>query len=130
LVAAALALWPAGPAGAQLWSGVLAPARAIDWSGAGVTTGIPTSWANCVTSQCNTVNGGTVTTASVNAAITSAPANTVVRIPAGSFTLSGGISVNNHNNVILRGAGADQTTLTVTGTCSLYYLGFICIAGA
>src|SRR5260370_11326371 len=73
-----------GISAGQSWSGILAPTRAINWSAAGAT--IVNRTTNCTTSACNTLYGGTVTTASLNAAIASAPANTVVRIPAGSFT--------------------------------------------
>lgn len=104
---------------AQNWSGVISPSRAADWSSAGVVGGIPSgTWSNCVTTACNTLNGGTVTSASISAAISSAPANTVVRIPAGSFSVTSGISFGGKSNVVLRGAGADQTLLTVTGTSS------------
>jgi hypothetical protein len=101
---------------AQNWSGILDPARAKDWSNAGVVGGIPTSRANCTTSACNTLFGGTVTPSSIANALASAPANTVVRIPAGSYTLNGGI--NMPSNVTLRGAGADQTFLTFSGSTS------------
>lgn len=60
------------------------------------------------------MNGGTVTASSVNSACAGAPANTVVRIPAGTFTLSGNIFCNG-NNVVLRGAGPTQTTIIVNG---------------
>jgi len=95
----------------QLWSGILDPTRAIDWTGAGTT--IPTNWVQCVTSQCNTVSSGTtVTAASINAAIASAPNNTYVLLPAGSFTLAAMINFGNRSNVILRGAGSNSTFIT------------------
>jgi hypothetical protein len=99
----------------QAWSGILAPARAVDWTKAGIPGGIPSgTWANCVTTQCNTVNGGTVTQSSINAALSSAPNNTVVRIPAGTFSISGDIFTN-RSNVAMRGAGPTQTTLNMSG---------------
>src|ERR1035441_9298763 len=73
----------------QTWSGVLDLTRGIDWSRAGVVGGIPTTRTQCVTSQCNTVARGTVTTTSINAAIASASPNTYVQIPAGTFTKIG-----------------------------------------
>jgi hypothetical protein len=79
--------------------------RTITWNPAGmdVVGGIPSgTWSNCVTTQCNTVSGGTVTAASINAAITSAPANTVVNLPAGPWAISG--NINMKSNVVLRGA--------------------------
>ena len=104
----------------QAWSGILDPARGVDWTKAGVPGGIPTGWANCTTTQCNTVLNGTVTGASITAALASAPNQTVVRIPAGNFTLSGSISTN-RSNVILRGAGPTQTSLNMTGGANLFF---------
>lgn len=99
----------------QSWSGILDPSRAIDWSRAGVVGGIPTNRTECVTSQCTTVAGGTVTTASVNAAIASAPSNTYVLIPAGTFTITGGITFAGKSNITLRGSGSNSTFLSFTG---------------
>jgi hypothetical protein len=108
---------------AQQWSSIISPSRATDWSTAGVQGGIPNRLTSCVTTACNTLFGGTVSAASINAALSSAPANTVVRIPAGTYTLTGGI-VFNQSNLTLRGAGADQTKLIINGTvsaCHLFY---------
>jgi hypothetical protein len=94
---------------AQLWAGTLDPSRAIDWTLVGVPGGIPTTRTQCVTSQCQTVTLGTVTSASLNAAITSAPANTFVQIPNGTYTLSSTVTVK--SSVTLRGGGAQRTIL-------------------
>jgi hypothetical protein len=112
-----LSMMIATSAAAQQWSGVLDPSRAVDWSQAGVFGGIPTTWADCTTAACNTLFAGTVTTTSINNALSSAPAQTVVRFPAGTFSGIGGFSLN-RNNVILRGQGADQTKLVFNGTNS------------
>src|SRR4051812_31336916 len=53
------------------------------WTLAGVSGGIPATYTQCVTAACNTVSGGTVTSASVNAAIASAPNLTYVSMAAG-----------------------------------------------
>jgi hypothetical protein len=99
--------------GQPLWTGVLDPSRAIDWSLAGAT--ISTTRAQCVTSQCNTVSSGTTVTAvSINAALASAPANTYVLVPAGTYTISAGLVFNNISNVTLRGAGSNSTFLVFT----------------
>jgi hypothetical protein len=104
----------------QAWTGILAPARATDWTSAGIPGGIPSSaWPNCTTTECNTLFGGTVTGSSITAALNSAPNNTVVRVPGGNFTLSGSTSTN-RGNVVLRGAGPNSTTLTLN---SNIYLG-------
>lgn len=105
----------------QAWSGILAPARAIDWRNAGIPGGIPSStWANCVTTACNTLFSGTVTAASINAALNSAPNNTVVRVPAGSFTISSSIA-SNRGHVVLRGAGPTQTTITLGSGTNIFF---------
>lgn len=109
----------------QSWSGILDSNRAINWSGAGAT--ISTSRSQCVTSQCATVSNGAVTAASINAALSSAPANTYVAIPVGSFSLSAGITFANRSNVTLRGAGSNRTFLNFTtsnnsGNCNGYDL--------
>jgi len=101
------------PSFGQAWSGVLAPERAITWSNSGIPGGVPTAWANCVTTACNTAYA-TPTAANINAALAGAPANTVVRIPAGTVSLSASIHAN-RSNVTLRGAGPTQTTVTLNG---------------
>lgn len=112
-------LFLSGVSHSQNWSGILDPARAADWSSPGIVGGIPSaSWGDCTTAACNTLSGGTVTSASISAAISSASANTVVKVPAGSYTLSSGIAFGGKSNVVLRGAGPDQTKLTITGTAS------------
>ncbi len=119
--------------GAQQWSGILDPSRAVDWSQVGVFGGIPTTWPNCTTAACNTLYGGTVTTTSINNALSSAPAQTVVRFPAGTFTVAA-FSVG-QNNVILRGQGADQTKLVFSGNTTTCGAGGmpsvgICVGGS
>jgi len=98
---------------AQQWTGIISPSRAADWSTAGVVGDIPSgSWTNCTTAACNTLFGGSVTATTILNAISSAPANTVVRIPAGTFSV-GAFDITK-SNVVLRGAGADQTKLNMT----------------
>jgi hypothetical protein len=98
---------------AQVWSGVLAPSRAIDWSRAGVVGGIPTNRTRCVTSACRTVTaaGASSTAAQIQAAISSAPRNSYILLPSGTYKLTAGLTWNAKNNVTLRGAGANQTFL-------------------
>lgn len=109
------------PAFAQLWSGVLDPSRAVDWSGAGVVGGIPSAtYALCTTAACNTVAGGSVSAATINAAVSSASPNSYIPLPAGSYSLSSCILIQPPvHDVALRGAGANSTFLTWTAnTCS------------
>lgn len=106
----------------QSWTGILAPVRGIDWSTAGLPPIFPNGettlnpWTpptrtQCVTSQCNTVSGGSVTATTINSAITSAPASTYVFVPAGTFNCAGTVNLNK-NYITLRAAGAATTKLT------------------
>ncbi|MEN9913003.1 MAG: hypothetical protein RLY66_411 [Candidatus Parcubacteria bacterium] len=77
--------------------------RTTDWTQAGVigsdgTKGIP-NLANCTT---NTVTAGNA--ASIQTAISNCPLRTVIRIPAGTYTFSNGLSIT--RPVVLRGEGA------------------------
>jgi hypothetical protein len=98
-------------------SGIIAPDRAMDWSGAGVPGGIPAR-----TTVCATLSPGATAT-QINSAISACPAGQVVMLNAGTYTLSSGI-IFNRSNITLRGAGADRTKLHVNGTssgCGLFY---------
>jgi hypothetical protein len=126
-----LSMIPAS-AGAQQWSGIIDPSRAVDWSQVGVFGGIPTTWPNCTTAACNTLSSGTVNDSSISAAISSAPNQSVVVFPAGIFTISA-INVPK-NNIIFRGQGANQTKLIFNGSTAscnggVAALGF-CVAGS
>ena len=93
----------------ELWSGILDPSRAINWTHAGVTGGIPTR-----TTLCATLNPG-ATAGQINAAIKACPAGQVVMLAAGTYSISDdGIVMK--TGVTLRGAGADQTLLVFTAT--------------
>jgi len=98
------------PAHAQLWSGILDPSRAVDWSQAGIPGGIPNR-----TTICATLNPG-ATAAQINAAIAACPAGQVVFLNAGTYNISGGITFNGRSNVTLRGAGPDKTFLVFSGS--------------
>jgi len=81
--------------------------RRIDWSSAGVTGGIPSRSTVCATL------GPGATASQINSAIASCPAGQVVRLSAGTYTISGGLMFN-RSDVTLRGAGPDQTFLNFT----------------
>lgn len=112
---------------AQAWSGIINSTRAENWQRAnvGVAGGIPSStWAQCVTAACNTVVAGppsSITTAQIMAAVNSAPQNTYVYLPAGTYSglSSSGILMGGYgnpiSNVVLRGAGPKLTILQPTG---------------
>ena len=97
------------PAQAEPWSGILSPTRGIDWSDAGAE-GITSR-----TAICQTFSPG-VTAAQINAALASCPSGQVVKLNAGTYNLSSGITITNKSNVTLRGAGPDATFLKFTGS--------------
>jgi len=101
-----LALAALQPSSAQ--STLIDSARRIDWSAAGVTGGIPSR-----TTVCATLSAG-ATASQINSAIASCPAGQVVKLNAGTYSLSGGL-VLDKSNVTLRGAGPDQTFLKFSG---------------
>ena len=101
---------------AQLWSGIIAPSRAIDWSSTGIPGGLPSSsWTQCG----STIVSG-ATAATINAALAACPANHYVLLGPGTFP--GGINWTK-SHVALRGSGADQTFIQGTGTTSCFGLG-------
>jgi hypothetical protein len=102
------------------------PSRRINWSGAGVPGGIPNR-----TTICATLNPG-ATAAQINSAIAVCPSGQVVKLAAGTYTLSAGIEFKAKSNVTLRGAGPDATFIVFTGNtraCSGLKAG-ICLVNA
>lgn len=113
LVALLLGAAPFGlgrPVAAQNWKGVLSPARAADWSKAGIIGGIPRR-----TKIFRSLAPG-ATAEEINAAIAACPPDEVVFLGPGTYNLASGIDFAGHSDVTLRGAGADQTFLVFTGS--------------
>lgn len=109
-VLAALSLSLAATAAhAAPWSGILDSSRAVDWSDAGVSGGIPTR-----TTICATLSPG-ATSAQINSAIAACPSGQVVFLNAGTYNLGSGMINIARSNVTLRGAGAGRTKLVFTG---------------
>ena len=118
-----LLLIPSG-AKAQIWTGIIGTNRAVDWSAPGVNGGIPAR-----TTICSTLSPG-VTAAQINSAISSCPANEVVYLNSGTYSLSSEIVMK--SNVTLRGAGANLTLITFSSggtTCSIGGSEDVCISG-
>jgi hypothetical protein len=107
-----------GPsAGGLPWAGILDPSRAIDWRQ--VPSDVPSgAWSECVTAACATLTaaGTAATSAQINAAIASAPANTFVKLGAGTYNLSQCIEWAGHGHVALRGSGPSSTILKFSGS--------------
>jgi hypothetical protein len=111
----------------QAWSGIIDPSRATNWAANGVGATIVNRTTICSTAACNALTGAGVTGANITAAINSAPANSVVLLPAGTFSMgSVGISIKGTSNITLRGAGPGQTILNFT-TGSSDCNGDICV---
>ena len=95
----------------------IAAIRSTDWTGAGVVGGIPTN-----RTQCGSTIAAGASAATINSAISGCAANHYVQLGAGTFTLTSGLQLLK-SNVTLRGAGADQTFLTISGGTSCCGLG-------
>lgn len=110
---------------AQLWSGILAPSRAVDWKDAGISSRIPDRPAVCAK-----LSPG-AGSAEFNRAIASCPAGQTVYVSPGKYHLANGISFGTRNDVTLRGAGPDRTVLSFAGadSCKGLYSD-VCIAGS
>jgi hypothetical protein len=96
----------------QAWSGIIAPSRAIDWTTAGFSGGVPSgSWTQCG----STIAAYNGTAATINKAIRSCGTNQYVLLGPGTFNLTSPIDFGNggqgKNNVVLRGSGANSTFL-------------------
>jgi hypothetical protein len=100
-----------------LWTGLLAPDRACDWSLAGVVGGIPTTRTRYTTlgrqGQLRSY-AQTVTAAQINTAIQACPVDQYVLLLPGTYTLSTALVMK--TGVTLRGSGAFLTILKTTPT--------------
>jgi hypothetical protein len=108
-------LFMASAAYAQAWKGIVAPSRAIDWTHAGAT--IPTVTKPCATQPASS------SIADIQTAIDAdigGSSYCVINIPAGTTHVSGTLTFNHQGNanLVLRGAGADQTSLIWNGPAS------------
>src|SRR5262249_20768079 len=100
------------------WNGIVSPARAINWSTAGVTGGIPN-----ITRQCGATLPSSSTRSQINAAIESCASGGIgyVLLGPGTFNLDGPPILK--TNVELRGSGM-STILNVTNDLgSTWYWG-------
>ena len=99
-------------ASAQSSSGVLAPARATDWTYAGLPGGIPSRTTICYNVQASD------SLSIVQTHINSCAQDTVVKFPAGTWT--GALYSN--KGIVIRGAGPTQTKINLSGG-NLYFNG-------
>lgn len=111
-------------AGTPPWASTLDPARATDWSTAGVVGGLPTTRTQCGP----TINAYTGTAAAINSAISACTAGHYVLLNAGTFNLSTSIVLK--SNVTLRGQGMSTIlNFTDVGGSGYFWGGAqVCIA--
>jgi hypothetical protein len=117
------------PAHAQVWSGILDPSRAIDWTKAGIPGGIPNRTTVCRTVAPSAKTDATDSTNIQNALTACAGADQVVQLQAGRYTLTAGVLFNQVSHVVLRGAGPDHTTLVFTGLAGCGQHSDVCVYG-
>lgn len=99
---------------AQLWNGVIAPNRGMNWAGAGIPGGLPdTGWTQCgSTIAAYSGSGNTISTR-----LAGCGANQYVLLGPGTFTLSDGIAFprNTTGHLLVRGNGSNSTFINYTG---------------
>jgi hypothetical protein len=101
------------PAEAQLWSGVLAPNRAMDWTQAGAVPGSPGSLPSMGWTQCgSTLPAGTYNGTTISTNLSRCPANTYYLLGPGTFNMTGSIYMPSSGHMALRGSGTTSTTLS------------------
>ena len=104
----------------QLWSGILAPSRAVDWSSTnpGVVGGIPSEpWTQCgSTIAAYGSSASPASPSTINTAISGCSSNTYVLLGAGTFYLNSGIVMK--SGVELRGSGTNSTFIVTSGNNS------------
>jgi hypothetical protein len=124
-------LLPAMLQAQQLWSGILSPSRAINWTNAGIPGGVPDGrWTQCgATIAPYGSSGSPASTSTINSQIAQCSAQTYVQLGAGTFYLTGSITLK--NQVVIRGQGANSTFLEFygMGSCNGLYSQF-CAAGS
>lgn len=105
----------------MLTDNIIDPLRVVDYTGAGVTGGIPTR------TTCTTLGTGgqlpsfvqSVTAANIQSALDACGANKQVLLNPGTYNLSAGITMTDtDSNTTLAGSGADQTLLVMSGGVS------------
>lgn len=102
---------------AQQWSGVLAPARAINWSTAGAGS-IPARTTICTTlgvAGQPSSYAQSVSMSQIQTALSSCPSGQTVLLNPGTYATSTSL-ITTASNVTLRGSGAQKTILNFTGT--------------
>jgi hypothetical protein len=129
---------PSAASAQPLWSGIIDPSRAIDWSHAGIPGGIPS--ANWPIYTTLSPSGGADDSVAIQTAIDNAPVGSVVVLNPGTYTLhraskvcvgrgdDGAYGVYESGlcldkSVVLRGAGPGKTILNYGDGANIISLG-------
>lgn len=85
---------------------IIPAARQIDWSACGVVGGIPTrSTISQTVSDTTYGNDSTAALSAIQTAINATASGQVCYIPPGIYRINGNLTLTNHNNITVRGAG-------------------------
>jgi len=94
---------------AQLWTGIISPSRAIDWTQAGISGGLPdANWPQCG----STIAAGTSAagiTSTMAACASTYPNGSFVLLGAGTFAFTSPVHWPTSGHIALRGSGANTT---------------------
>lgn len=116
----------------QPWNGVISTARATNWSLAGLPGDTPpdASWVQCgSTIAAYGSSSSYASPSTIQTAISSCGTDQYVLLGAGDFYLSGGVKLK--SNMVLRGAGANQTRIHINSAQSCNgFNGLVCIVGS
>lgn len=108
-------LWLCAFSQAQIWSGILDPTRAIDWTPVGIPGGIPNRTSVCATINASTYgNGSSDATSGIQSALNNCGTDRVVSLSSGKFRINSSLTIP--SNVVLRGQSAKDTILDMHGT--------------
>ena len=108
VAAAALMLATGALLGTPVAAQMIPAQRTIDWSQSGVPGGVPNR-----ATLCASISAG-ASASTIQAALNACPANQVVKLAAGNYNISGGLTIP--SNVVLRGDGPKQTILNASGS--------------
>jgi hypothetical protein len=116
----------------QPWSGIISPARAANWTNAGLPGDAPPDggWTQAgSTIAAYGSSSSYASPATIQTAINSCGTNHYILLGAGDFYLTSGLALA--SNCVLRGSGANQTRIHVSAGNGCNGLGsVVCLSGA
>jgi len=116
----------------QPWSGIISTARATNWSSAGLPGDVPpdSSWTQCGSTIAAYGSSSSYASAStIQTAINACGTDQYVLLGVGDFYLTDGVQLK--SNMVLRGAGANQTRIHINGSLGCNgFQGLVCMLGS